>query len=91
MKQNGIEPISLRRINKFRVSNQRAQDTELAPRLLSENRTTVSPTHTSNLSPPLNISITVNYSFANYIRPCRHSDAMLYRYIVTGHLLTKQG
>jgi hypothetical protein len=38
MKQNGIEPISLRRSNTFRISNQRAQqDTELGPRLLSAN------------------------------------------------------
>jgi hypothetical protein len=68
MKQNGIEPISLRRSSTFRISNQRAmQDTELDPRLLSANRTTVSRTQTSNLlSPLLNISIKINYSFANY-------------------------
>jgi len=52
--------ISLHRSNTFRISNQRAQqDTELGPRLLSANRTTVSRTQTSNLfSPLLNISIT---------------------------------
>jgi hypothetical protein len=79
-------------VTRFLFRTQRAQqDTELGPRLLSANRTTVSRTQTSNLSPLLNISITINYSFANSIWLWRHSDAMLYRYTETGHLLTKQG